>query len=72
MGTRVDLELKVFNRPNFVLVVEPPRPRGLGFQEGRKFHLREIGAEELATLCDRFRAGIFEAVGKSDPLQEVP
>ena len=67
MSVCIELKLKPFTTPNFILVEEPPKSRHLGFQEGRKFSLTEIGALELSALCDKFRSDIFKKAGKTDP-----
>lgn len=66
------VELFGFTVPNFVIQKMPPRPRqdGYGFAENPKFALKEIPAEDLAALCDDFRASVFAKAGKSDPAQE--
>ena len=67
MTVSIELKLKPFSTPNFVLVEEQPLSRQEGFQEGRKFSLSEIGAVELSELCDKFRMDVFTKAGKDDP-----
>ncbi len=61
------IELRGFTVPNFVIQVVPPRPRQEGFTEAPKYALAEIPAEDLASLCDDFRAAVFAKAGKADP-----
>ena len=67
MSVNIELKLKPFSTPNFVLVEETPLSRQDGFREGRKFSLGEIGAVELSALCDKFRMDVFTKAGKDDP-----
>jgi hypothetical protein len=61
------IELLEFTVPNFVIQKMPPRPRQEGFHEAPKYPLSEVPAEDLASLCDHFRAQVFAKAGKPDP-----
>lgn len=61
------IELLGFATPNFVIQKTPARPRQEGITEAPKYALSEIPAEDLASLCDRFRSEIFRKAGKLDP-----
>lgn len=63
----MELKLRSFKTPNFVLTEMPPRPRQEGFDQGPKFALKEVDADKLVDLCDQFRAEIFEKAEKPDP-----
>ena len=67
MSVNIELKLKPFSTPNFVLVEETPLSRQDGYREGRKFSLSEIGVVELSALCDKFRSEVFKKAGKVDP-----
>ena len=67
MSVNIELKLKPFSAPNFVLVEETRLSRQEGCREGRKFSLREIGVVELSALCDKFRSEVFKKAGKDDP-----
>ena len=64
------IELIGFMTPNFVIQRMPPRPRQAGFHEAPKYALSEVPAEELARLCDDFRAEVFDKAGKPDPAKK--
>jgi len=64
MKAMVEIKLKPFATPNFVLVDEPPRTRDEGFTEGRKFALSELDVETLESLCWDFKKEVFKKAGK--------
>jgi hypothetical protein len=63
----VTIKLQAFNVPNFALAQRKPGERQDGIQQLPAFPLRDIGAEELANMCDDFRREIFRKAGKKDP-----
>lgn len=69
MKVTVEVKLKSFTVPNYVLVDEPPRPREEGFLEGRKYALSELDALTLEKLCDEFTQAVFNKAGKQRPPQ---
>ena len=64
---RTNLELRPFHIPNFIIVKESDEAKGRG-GPARKFRVDELHPDTLATMCDDFRAAIFEKAGKADPL----
>ena len=64
---RHTIELKPFTIPNFVL---PVRTVPIN-ESAESIPLRELSAETLAELCDRFRADVFAKAGKLDPKAPV-
>lgn len=50
------IQLRPFQTPNFVLAGET-----------LSFPLKDIPADELATLCADFQAEVFKKAGKTDP-----
>lgn len=64
------VELLGFTVPNFVSQKMPPKSRGEGFVEAPKYALTDVPAEDLASLCDHFRAEVFRKAGKADPAAE--
>ena len=64
------VELLSWTTPNFVIAKVAPRPRQEGVVEAPKWPLKEVDAEELALLCDIFRAEIFHKAGKADPAKK--
>lgn len=61
------VKLRNFTTPNFAVMEMPPGQRGDGFVQAPSFRLSLLEPEELADLCDRFRAEVFKKAGKSDP-----
>lgn len=61
------IELQPFSTPNFVLGKMPPRQRQDGIGSTLSWPLSEVDADELARLCDEFRAEVFRKAGKPDP-----
>ena len=64
---KMEINLQSIRVPNFILSKMPPGKREDGFKEGPKWSLSEIPAEILSTLCDEFRANVFEKADKIDP-----
>ena len=52
-------ELAPFTVPNYVLTVQPPRPRQDGFVEGPKYAIHELSDATLDLLCRKFREDVF-------------
>jgi hypothetical protein len=63
---KVELKLKPFQVPNYVISEQPSTLRQEGFQEPPKFELRELSELALSQLCDEFRRKVFEKAGKVD------
>lgn len=64
MKTTIEINLKPFAVPNFVLVEEQPKERREGFNEGRKYALNELDTEALEALCWKFKQDVFRKAGK--------
>ena len=66
--TYFKVELVPFGTPNYVLVKQQPKSREEGWQgDSPKYHINEVDAETLSSLCDEFRAEIFKKADKADP-----
>lgn len=65
------IKLKPFQTPNFVIAEATPRPRQEGFksESAPTWPLKEVEAEDLAEMCDAFRAEIFRKAEKKDPIK---
>jgi hypothetical protein len=63
----MNLPLKPFSTPNYVILEMPPQKREEGSIESPTFSLDQIEAEILSLLCDDFREEIFKKAGKVDP-----
>ena len=64
MKATIEIKLKPFTVPNFVMVDEQPKERQEGFSEGRKYALSELDAETLDALCWKFKQEVFAKAGK--------
>jgi len=71
MKVKIELDLKAFKTPNFVLVCTSPTERQEGIKEEMKFNLTELDSLTLSELCDQFREDIFKKAGKEQPPQSV-
>ena len=69
MKTRIEIELRPFTVPNFVIQVTPPGDRGQGIQEAPKYALSDLDPYTLERLCDEFRTEVFNKAGKQQPPQ---
>lgn len=63
----MEIKLQPLRVPNYVLGECKARLRQEGFFEGPKWHLRDVDAQTLSDLCDRFRRDVFEKAQKPDP-----
>ena len=66
----MNITLLPWQTPNYVIGQMPSRPRQDGIHESPKWHVSEVDAEDLARLCDAFRAEIFRKAGKPDPAKK--
>jgi hypothetical protein len=67
MKATIEVKLKPFQVPNFVLTETAPKPRQEGIQEAPKYALEELDAETLEKLCDEFTDAVFKKAGKRRP-----
>lgn len=66
MKATIELTLKPFTVPNYVIAEPPKAP---GEQPDGSFPLSMIDAATLERMCDDFRSAVFEKAGKSPPPQ---
>jgi len=61
---KFDIELEPFRTPNYATVKQKAKPRqdGVNF-EAPKYHVSELDADTLGTLCDQFRRDVFAKAG---------
>lgn len=64
---KMEIKLKPWQVPNFVVQETTPGKRHDGFKECPSYSLDQVSAETLAELCDEFRREIFNKAGKKDP-----
>lgn len=63
----MNIKLKPFMTPNFVMAELPARPSVEGRTEALSFKLCDIEAQELSDMCDAFRFEVFLKANKRDP-----
>lgn len=63
----MNVQLHLFQTPNFVIMVMPPGVRQDGFKEAPSLPLNAIPADDLADLCDAFRIEVFTKANLTDP-----
>lgn len=61
MKTTIEIELKPFSVPNFVIVAST------GDGETRSYPLSAIDAQTLDRMCSDFRHAVFKQAGKEMP-----
>ena len=71
MKIQIELKIKPFKVPNYVLVEQPPYPREEGLVEPQKFHLSELDSYALEEMCKEFTDSVFLKAGKGRPPQEA-
>lgn len=72
MKASIEVELRPFTVPNYVLTVQPPRLKQEGIVETPKLSLSDLDSLTLERLCNDFREEVFTKAGKSRPPQEGP
>lgn len=64
----IEMKLKPFSVPNFVIVEEPPRLRQEGFKQPRSIPLSEVPVATLEAMCAEFRAAVLAKSGNEAQL----
>jgi len=67
MKVTMQVELKPFVTPNFVLAVVKPGRREDGLKEVPSYPLSDLDTETLDKLCRDFRDEVFRKAGKPKP-----
>lgn len=67
MKAQLEVTLKPFIVPNFVILEQPPRSREEGFKEADKVPLSSLDPITLEKLCSDFTNEIFKKAGKTRP-----
>ena len=65
----IEVKLKPFSVPNFVIVEVESNPRQEGFKESPKYSLSDLDANTLEKLCEEFTVEVFKKAGKQRPPQ---
>lgn len=60
MKIKLELHIKPFNVPNYVLASIPG-------QDDTTIPLKQVSADDLDKLCDDFRNAVFRNAGKQQP-----
>jgi hypothetical protein len=71
MKASIEVELQPFTVPNYVLTVQPPRPKQEGIVETPKLALPDLDSDTLNQLCRDFRNAVFEKAGKQQPPEQA-
>lgn len=69
MKVKIEVKLKPFQVPNFVLAETEAKPKQEGMTEAPKYALSELDADTLEALCEEFTKSVFERSGKRRPPQ---
>lgn len=67
MKAIIEVALKPFTVPHFVLTEASPGSPQDGIQEAPKYRLDELSSEVLEQLCAAFKKAVFEKAGKPMP-----
>ena len=70
MKIKLEMEIKPFNVPNFVIPIKEGKSREDGFQEPVGIHLSELDSDTLEKMCEEFRKKVFNKAGKNLPPKE--
>lgn len=65
--TSINIPLRPFNVPNFVIMDTPSGSRNEGLKDPPSFPVSAVDEQTLSLMCDDFRAGVFAKAGKIDP-----
>lgn len=68
---RMQVPIKPFTTPNFVILDIPERSKQAGFQELQCLPIKDVDVETLDKLCQDFREAVFTKAGKPDPSKIV-
>jgi len=68
MKVTIEVELRPFTVPNYVVLVGKPGLKQDGMKELPSYPLRDLDSESLDKLCGDFRAEVFRKAVKADPL----
>ena len=71
MKATIEVKLKPFKVPNFVLTEAEVKPSQEGMTEVPKYALSELSVDTLEALCEEFVKSVFEKAGKSKPLHNL-
>lgn len=67
MKTKVNLDVKLWSSPNFVIIKNPDKDAATDLS----IPLALVDEYTLDKLCDEYRAEVFKKAGKSPPPQVV-
>ena len=67
----LEVELKPFTVPNYVLVVSKPGLRQDGMTDTPKYLLSDIDSATLDKMCSQFRHDVFAKAGRYPPFDSA-
>jgi len=68
MKVKIEVDLKPFGIPNFVIVKQEPGLKQDGLQESKQYKISELDSGTLLKMCEEFKISVFEKAGKKVPL----
>jgi len=72
MKTTIEVDLKPFPVPNFVMENRPKAAHEADPEGTLKFRLNDLDSKTLDDLCEQFKTGIFNISGKARLPQQAP
>lgn len=63
----MEIKLRPFQVPNFVIQEAPAGLRQDGFKEAPSYPLRDLSSDELSRMCDEFMVSVFLKAERADP-----
>lgn len=67
MKVNIEVDLKPFQVPNFVIAEDSPSKKQEGFKKAPQYHLSDLDSNTLEILCAQFRREVFKKAGKPMP-----
>lgn len=67
MKVMIEVRLKPFTVPNFVIAETEARPRQEGVSLAQQYRLSALDPETLERLCEEFTNAVFKKAGKQRP-----
>ena len=69
MKTSIEVNIKPFNVPSFVIPEVPAGKKEDGFEPTEGIPLSALDPVTLEKLCDEFRDNVFRRAGKQQPVR---
>lgn len=69
MKATIEVKIKPFQVPDFVLAETEAKLKQEGMTEVPKYALSDLSVDTLEALCEKFTKSVFEKAGKGRPPQ---